>query len=111
MGYRLLRFFIAMFVGMLVLVMLLASPLGSKLSIYSYYAAYTKRSPICPRDEAREGLAQYLRQYGEMDRVAGRVRLVRTDGNGLSLWSTPAGEWWFPEKSSEDLVRYAVAQH
>lgn len=107
---HLVRTLIGLAATALILAVVMISPVGAKLPFYTYYAAYATNSQICAPRDARKGLDHYLRHYREADRLAGHVRQINRD-DGLVLWSTPVGEWWFPEKATEDLVRYAVAQH
>ncbi len=68
-------------------------------------------NPLCPTLEAWMGLRQARLVDNVSGRLTGKVRLVQRDEQGVELWETPQGKWWFPAGTEEKYVRFAAAQY
>lgn len=61
------------------------------------------RAGNCTLAESFEGEALSRMQFANVSTIRSSSRVIRTDGD-FSLWSTPAGEYWFPTASKDAII-------
>ncbi|GIU76483.1 MAG: hypothetical protein KatS3mg004_3570 [Bryobacteraceae bacterium] len=88
----------------------LASTETGKVLRYGWQAVLAE-NPVCPTLQAFQGLHEAYRTHRASARLAHALRPVQTDGHGYRLWDSPLGQWWFPKDTSENNIRFALAQY
>lgn len=84
---------------------LLATPVP-----YSWFV-WQADNPVCSPWQAATGLREAYRITTAAKDASKNSRLIRTDGQGHQLWQTPFGQWWYPRGSSEESIRFSIAQY
>lgn len=84
---------------------LLASPIPYVWSVWQ------ADNPVCSPWQAAMGLREAYRITTAAKDASRNSRLIRTDEQGRQLWQTPFGEWWYPSGSSEESIRFSIAQY
>jgi FkbM family methyltransferase len=68
-------------------------------------------NPVCSWWQATRGLQEALMTAEKSRLLAAQARHIRDDEHGHQLWQTSLVTWWFPAGSSEESVRFALAQY
>ncbi len=82
----------------------------SRTPIPYAWLAWKTENPVCTWWQATTGLEESYRTDVAVKGSGKTHRLIRTGGDGHQLWETPLGPWWYPNGSSEESIRFSLAQ-
>ncbi len=119
-GKRLIGAFLGGLIALLVCAFLLTSTAAGRSVLSNAllaspipyaWAVRQADNPVCSPWQSAMGLREAYRITTAAKDASKNSRLIRTDGQGHQLWQTPFGRWWYPRGSSEESIRFSIAQY